>query len=425
MQRAAPLGGLEVTGANTELLHEAVAALTLAADDVGAAEAERLLARTYWLQGLSEQAAEHSSRSEVLIRGAEPSRTTAEVLCSVASLAMLSGSSHDALQYADQALALAERLELSDVQAQAVLVRGTSRLYLGDDGGLEDVERSLELARSIGAFELVSRHVNGLSVAHILLGDVRAAGAARHEAGRIAQQIGSEAGYRWYEGTLCDQHYRDGNWDESLVLCDAFLARVDAGERHYMTAQAASVRAQIRVARGDDAGAIRDIERALDQAHGIADPQIKHYTTAVASHVLSFVDPHRASSLATEFLGLLQSGGELQFAVIALPSFAAATHRLGLAGTLGDAVAERGPRPWFQVLRASASGDLVRAADLLFEIGSLPDEAEARLLAAEALLARGERKAGEEQLERALAFFRGVRATRFVDAGEALAAAAG
>jgi hypothetical protein len=111
--------------------------------------------------------------------------------------------------------------------------------------------------------------------------------------------------------------------------------------------------------------------------------------------------------------------------VIALPAFAAAAHRLGLGEALGDAVVEHGPRSWFQVLRAYASGDLVRAADLMFEIGSLPDEAEARLLAAEALLARGEREAGEEQLERALAFFRGVRATRFVAAGEELSAAAG
>lgn len=128
---------------------------------------------------------------------------------------------------------------------------------------------------------------------------------------------------------------------------------------------------------------------------------------------------------ATEFLELLRSPSELQFAVIALPSFAASAHRLGFADALGDAVAARGPRPWFQVLRAYAEGDLVRAADLLFEIGSLPDEAEARLFAAEALVAAGERGAGEEQRERALEVFRRVRAERFVAAAEALAAVTG
>jgi class 3 adenylate cyclase len=424
IRRAAPLGGLEVTGDN-ELLHEAVDDLTRAGDRVGAAQAERLLARSYWLQGLSEQAAEHSRRSEELIRDAEPSRTTADVLCSVASLAMLSGSSRDALQYAERALALAEQLDLPVARAESLLVRGSARLSLSDDGGLEDVARSVQLARATGALELVSRHVNGLSVAHILLGDVRAAGAARHESGRIAKQINSPAGFRWYEGTLCDQHYRDGNWDESVALCDAFLQRVDAGERHYMAAQAASMRAQIRCARGDDAGAIRDIDRALDQVRAIADPQLRHYTTALAAHVLSFADPERGSVLAAEFIELLRGEGELQFAVIALPAFAAAAHRLGLGDALADAVAKRGARPWFRVLRAYAAGNLVDAADVLFEIGSLPDEAEARLLAAEALVAGGNVAAAGAQRERALVFFRGVRATRFVAAGEALGASAG
>jgi hypothetical protein len=282
---------------------------------------------------------------------------------------------------------------------------GTVRLNLGDDGGLEDVERSVDLSRSTGSIGHLSRHVNGLSVAYVALGDVRAAGAARRESGLLAQQIGSVAGYRWYQGVLCDQEYHDGNWDEALALCDVFLARIETGERHYMTAQAASVRAQIEVARGDDIGAVADIERALEQVRVIADPQLRHYTTALAAHVLSFADPERAVQIATEFLALLRGDDELQFAVIALPTFAAAAHRLGLAPELGDAVAGRGPRRWFQVLRAYGSGDLVRAADLLHEIGSLPDEAEARVLA------------GGDQLEAGLAFFRSVGATRFDSPG--------
>src|SRR5205823_13379769 len=50
IRRAAPLGGLDL--GDNQLLHEAVGDLTRAGDHVGAAEAERLLARSYWLQGL-------------------------------------------------------------------------------------------------------------------------------------------------------------------------------------------------------------------------------------------------------------------------------------------------------------------------------------------------------------------------------------
>ena len=306
MQRAAPLGGIEVTLPDMELLDEAVAALISAGDVVAAAEGERLLGRGYWLQGLSEQAMEHTRRAEKLIRDLPPSRTTVDVLGSVASIAMLSGSSRDALPYAERALALAEQLDFPDGRASAFHMLGIVRLNLGDDGGLEDVERSVEVSRSTGSIGHLSRHVNGLSVAYVALGDVRAAGAARRESGLLAQQIESTAGFRWYQGVLCDQEYRDGNWDEASALCDVFLARIDTGERHYMTAQAASVRAQIEIARGDDIGAVADIERALEQVRDIADPQLRHYTTAIAAHVLSFADPERAVPIATDFLELLR-----------------------------------------------------------------------------------------------------------------------
>ena len=61
--------------------------------------------------------------------------------------------------------------------------------------------------------------------------------------------------------------------------------------------------------------------------------------------------------------------------------------------------------------------------DVYAAIGDLPSEAEARLLGAEALLAGGRRGEGEEQLARALAFFRSVGATADVRRGEELLAA--
>ena len=67
----------------------------------------------------------------------------------------------------------------------------------------------------------------------------------------------------------------------------------------------------------------------------------------------------------------------------------------------------------------------VRArGDLFGEIGSLPDEALARLRAAEKLVAAGRHAEADEQLARALAFWRSVRATRYIREGEALLAEA-
>jgi hypothetical protein len=63
------------------------------------------------------------------------------------------------------------------------------------------------------------------------------------------------------------------------------------------------------------------------------------------------------------------------------------------------------------------------AADLFAETDSPLDEAFYRLRAAEQLVDQGHRAEADEQLRRALAFFRSVRATRYVCEGEALLAA--
>jgi hypothetical protein len=58
-------------------------------------------------------------------------------------------------------------------------------------------------------------------------------------------------------------------------------------------------------------------------------------------------------------------------------------------------------------------------------MGSLPDEAHARLWAAKVLVAAGRRAEADQQLAQALAFFRAVGADQYVREGEALLAAAG
>ena len=55
-----------------------------------------------------------------------------------------------------------------------------------------------------------------------------------------------------------------------------------------------------------------------------------------------------------------------------------------------------------------AAGDFELAAARYAELGSVPDEAFARLRAGERLLAAGRRSEGDRQLEQALAFYREV-----------------
>jgi hypothetical protein len=80
--------------------------------------------------------------------------------------------------------------------------------------------------------------------------------------------------------------------------------------------------------------------------------------------------------------------------------------------------------PWVAAAQAVATQEFDQAAALYAEIGSLPDQALARLHAARRLVASGRRDEANAELDLALAFHRRVGAKRYVQEGEAVLAAA-
>jgi hypothetical protein len=80
-------------------------------------------------------------------------------------------------------------------------------------------------------------------------------------------------------------------------------------------------------------------------------------------------------------------------------------HTLGRGAELIELVGRlTTPTPWLQAALAIACGRFDRAADLYAQIGSLHDEAFARLQAAKQLLATGRRAEGNTHLQRVVAF---------------------
>jgi hypothetical protein len=97
---------------------------------------------------------------------------------------------------------------------------------------------------------------------------------------------------------------------------------------------------------------------------------------------------------------------------------------LGRSSELVEVI-EREPykSPWLHAALAVGSGDFLGAADIIGGMGIVTHEAFFRLRAAEQLVDVGRRAEADEQLRRALAFYRSVGATRYVREGEALLAA--
>jgi tetratricopeptide (TPR) repeat protein len=238
-----------------------------------------------------------------------------------------------------------------------------------------------------------------------------------------ARRFGSAHDLRWLETGIMFEDYTRGDWDAALRRADEFI-QACADTPHYHEAANRLHRAFIRIARDDVDGAIEDSEAALALARAAKDKQA--ILPALCWAAFAFGEAgraDRAEAVGRELLGLLREDAwglvrplvEFTFAAMRL-SFVDELHRL--------LVAPPTTSPWIDVARMLLDGRHAAAADVFAEIGARPYEAFARLRAAGALAADGDRRSADEQLRRALAFYRSVGATRYVREGEALLAAA-
>jgi hypothetical protein len=256
-------------------------------------------------------------------------------------------------------------------------------------------------------------------------GELEAAKTHLDETLRLAYHFGHRGFARFTEGgPAVTLPYKRGDWEDAAERADAFLSDVERGLPNYNAAVSYAVRGLMRVARGDPE-AERDAERAVELARAVQDPQIRDVARARAAFIhLVAGDEGLAPALLDEFLADLGEESHLTFTAIELHCFAWVALTLGRAGEI-LALIDREPfqSPWMEAARAVASKDLRTAADILGTVEALSEEAFYRLRAAEQLVAEGRRAEADEQLRRALAFWRSVGATRYVREGEALLAA--
>jgi tetratricopeptide (TPR) repeat protein len=218
-----------------------------------------------------------------------------------------------------------------------------------------------------------------------------------------------------------------GEWEPAATILDDFL-RACEGRPHYMEPSGRVARAAMRLARGDVAGAHEDAERALEFARGAKDPQVLLPTLASAPEVeLGAGRVQQASELADELIELCTAAQQTgthagRWTVL----FAFALRALGRSGAFLATVPHLGvSTPWLEAAVAVAEGDPGRAAEILARIGARPDEAFARICAAEALVAAGRRPEADEQLAAALVICRELGADAWTRRAEALLAATG
>jgi tetratricopeptide (TPR) repeat protein len=330
---------------------------------------------------------------------------------------MLAGADEEAIRVGGEALLMAEQLGLAELQAHALVNIGTARTNVGDASGLEDLDRAIEIASAAGSPE-VARARNNLATSVWKLGDLRHAITLMEEAVAEGERLGAANLLRFSRNVHLWLLFRAGFWDEALPPTEEFLAACEAGKPHYHEGGMRLRRAVVRMARDDVKGALEDVEKIVPLAWKARDPQARvPWLAGCARLLVEAGEPGEAQSLAREAMGT----EPMPWALVDLAFVA---EELDCAEELVEQLG-RGPQTkWADAARALLRDDFVRAADQLGEIGDAELEALAQLRAAEKLVAEGRRAEADEQLQRSLAFWRSVQATRYIRQAEALLAAA-
>jgi tetratricopeptide (TPR) repeat protein len=393
-------------------LTEAHSRLEAAGEREAAAEASLMLADIAWKQGRPDDMQARLDAARALVDDRPASRVQAAVLNELARYEMLADDLEAAIEIGQEALALAEELGLDELRARALNTIAVARADMGDVRGFADAEEAIALALRLNAISEVLRGTNNLAALYILHGDFEHSRAMEAETIELAERYGQYGSVRFIEaGAAIAHRYLAGEWDDALARIEKVIAAIEAGERFYQTAAMYGFRALFRVARGDDAGAAADAERSFELTRSLRDPQALHPDLAVAAFVfISVGNTQRADAAVTHALESFRRLRHFGFAVIESPTLAWGALKLGREKELAKELErESFKSPWLRAALAALGRDFAGAADILGECGFKPFEAFLRL-----------QSGAEEDVRRALEFYRSVRATRYVREAEAL-----
>jgi class 3 adenylate cyclase/tetratricopeptide (TPR) repeat protein len=404
------------------LLTEAVDALLRVGKIEDAAEAEARLGDVWLNRGDRDRALEHLERARELVSDRGPSRAKTFVLQELGRVLMM-GDDERAIEVARESLQLAEALGFEAARSRNLNTIGVMKVMTGDRSGLQDLEQAVAIGAAARSHEEVGALAN-LQTMMTVLGDLRRADEVQEQSLEVARRQGLVSFVRWQEAERALFWYWAGRWPEAFARVNELIAASEATSPHYMDSVSLCVRGTILLARGEVDAAVRNARRATDLARVTQHSQTLNPAIAFQARAeCAAANMKAADEAADELLAAWSSDGMVRGQLESVDGAWVLTE-LGRTDELIAAI-DRAPSQtlWNEGARRIASGDFVGAADAYAEIGSVPDEAYARLRAAEQLVSTGHRAEADSQLGIALPVFAELGATAWRAEAESLLAA--
>ena len=387
-----------------------------------AAESLTLLAVEYWVLGEHDLAIARAEEAFALVADAPPSRTKAQVRVALANRLWISGREDEGLELCLEGLAEAESLGAEEVAANALRAIGTIRAARGDEAGLADLERSVELGEKLSDPLIVHLGLNNLANMHWHFGRIEEGARKLHLDREIQIRFGltPESGsMRWIQGEEVLLLEMSGAWMQCLAAAREFLATLGE-ERHYLIGPVLLMSSSVRLAQGDLPGALVDSQRGLEFAREVKDPQQLHSALHQRARPLLLDGRRReADALVDELLLLSPKLNEWWFRDLPWLML-----DLGREAEYRELARAAPKTPWLEAGIAVAGRDFAAAAAIYERTGARGAEAVARLHAAEYATAGGRRSEADDELAKAQPFFEAEGAKPYLRRCEALLAAA-
>jgi class 3 adenylate cyclase/tetratricopeptide (TPR) repeat protein len=352
-----------------------------------------------------------------LIDGHPASPARAELLAESARIHWFRGDYERAERELAEAVELATVRGSSELRASLLTTQGVVAMT---DGELDEARRFMDAAIEVGPIGSSPRFraLANRGVIEWTEGDIQAWEPLQAAAVEEAERAGDRPNLRWLAWTTITHAVIFGRWDEALRLSDEQIAL----GQHYMLDTFLYLKAYLLAAR-DQLGAARACrDEAIPLTEKIPDTQSAIpglFEAAWASFVIG--EEELACRLVDRTLPFARAMRHRAPAVDAKNTVSVIRARCG--------------QEWLELHRQNAGTLRVRAAVLLLEgrvveaadawaLVSPHDEAVARIEAARQLAAAGRMREADVQLERGLAFFRAVGATKMVRDAEGRLSAA-
>jgi class 3 adenylate cyclase/tetratricopeptide (TPR) repeat protein len=176
-----------------------------------------------------------------------------------------------AIQVADEALPIAERLDLEELIADAFNNKAAALGYVGRNReAVALMEAAVRIAEAGGFIDAEMRARNNLGTT-IADDDLARAIAATEDALALGERSGNSSNARWGIGNLAFYRFlAAADWDDGLRRIEAII---DESTEVVDISRAMSIAARFHIARGDPADAL--VERLEDDARALSDPFVR------------------------------------------------------------------------------------------------------------------------------------------------------